>query len=179
MTEEIIKEELSNNFISALACCNGYMLSPKKHDYGVDFELGATSIRTEPSGGTRRFMNTERIDIQMKSTTFKNVVVHPDYINYPFEAKNYNDLIYVNNIDKGRIPRILVLFILPMEREKWVEVDAESLILRHSAYWYKPGADERETSNSSTIQVKIPKAQRFAVDTWPALIEKFYPKNDL
>ena len=87
MTEEIIKEELSNNYIGALACCKGYMLSKPQYDYGVDLVLSGVSKRTELSGKTRYMKNNQDIDIQMKSTTFDNVTQHDDFITYPFEAK--------------------------------------------------------------------------------------------
>lgn len=176
MTEEIIKEQLSNNFIKALAYCKGYMLTKPELDYGVDLVLSGTSKRTELSGEVRYMKNNQDIEIQMKSTTFARVALHPDFIGYSFEAKNYNDLVIVNNIWKSIVPRILVLFILPVEREKWVEVDEASLILRHSAYWYKPDETDGLTSNSSTKKVNIPRVNRFAVDTWPDLIAQFYPK---
>jgi hypothetical protein len=170
MTEEIIKEELSNNYIGALASCAGYMLSKPAHDWGVDFLISGTSVRTEPSGHTRRVSNGKYIEIQLKSTTFARISDYPDYISYPLEAKNYRDL-----LEKTPLPRILVLFVLPINTDEWVEVDKSSLILRHSAYWYVPDTQATNPANIATVQIHIPKTNRFDVDTWPQLYNKFFP----
>lgn len=170
MTEEKIKEELSNNYIGALASRAGYILTKPASDYGVDYYLSGTSMRTDKNGKSRMVSNGKPIEIQMKCTTLNTARITTDFVTYPLEAKTYNDLIPHDDT----VPRILVLVVLPAEIDKWVEVDSEGLILRHSAYWYKLENGVTETLNSFSIRINIPIGNRFTVETWPKLYAELY-----
>ena len=174
MTEEQIKEELSNNYIGALACYKGFLLTKPKDIGGVDFSLTRALTYTDPLGYKRFIQDGRHIEIQMKSTTWARVDDYPDAVGYNLESKTYNDLVY-RNVNIRATPLILVLFVLPKETEKWIEVNDSSLMLRHSAYWYLPEKTAQWTNNVSSIKIKIPKENRFAVDTWPNLFNKFHP----
>jgi hypothetical protein len=75
MTENDIKEQLSNNYIKIIAANKGYMLDKPEKDYGVDFMVSKTTIYTQPDGTTRYLKNNKYIDLQLKATTENGVII--------------------------------------------------------------------------------------------------------
>ena len=68
-------------------------------------------------------------------------------------------------------PRILVVLLLPGDRNRWITITQEELVLRHSAYWASlRGADE--TMNRSSLTVRLPVANLFDVDGLRRLMEQ-------
>jgi len=172
MTEEQIKEALSNNYIGTLASVEGFKLTKATDTGGVDYSVSRDLVVTNAFGEKRYIQAGNYIDIQLKSTTTKRIIESVDTIQFDLEAKSYNDLIMRR--DHGAAPLILVVFILPQATHDWVEVDEMNLMLRHRAYWYRPAQEERETSNRSSIRITISKQNRFLRDTWPKLYEQFF-----
>lgn len=53
MTEDHIKEQLSNNFIGILAANKGYMIDKPELDYGIDFQVSRSTVLKRPNGENR------------------------------------------------------------------------------------------------------------------------------
>lgn len=111
------------------------------------------------------------IDIQLKSTTASKVTITNGEIGYKLEEKTYNKLILRR--DKGNVPLILILFILPEEREDWVKVKSDELLLRKHAFWFYPDSSATFTGNKSSITIKIPQAQQLDIDFFPDILTHF------
>ncbi|MDI9356763.1 MAG: hypothetical protein QM536_07070 [Chitinophagaceae bacterium] len=66
MTEEKIKEQLSNRFIGILAAHKGFAIDKPESDAGVDYQLKKEYTYTTPQGQTRHTYDGRYIDIQLK-----------------------------------------------------------------------------------------------------------------
>ena len=94
-----------------------------------------------------------RIEFQAKATA--RDVVRDGHIHFPLPVKNYNDL-RLEAIN----PRILIVALLPLEVEDWVNQTDEELCLRHCSYWMSL-RPEPATSNQNTITVRLPLGNLF------------------
>lgn len=94
---------------------------------------------------------------------------------YDLRNKNYNDLV---DTDVGT-KRILVVLLLPTDKESWINQDAESLIMKKSAYWfYLEGQDPAENEEGTT-RIKIPKENLFSVENLDKIMKKIKDGGDL
>ena len=151
LTENHIKEGLSRAFILAVAHRAGLNCAFQAFDYGLD-----GSFRDVKTVGSRRVESGFSIDFQAKAS--ENCTLDDDFVTYSLESKSHKDLV------DGTVgaPRILIVLALPADKTKWLEVSAESLVLRRSAFWMSLRG-EAPTSNKTTQVVKIPRAQVFDV----------------
>lgn len=151
LTENHIKEGLSRAFILAVAHRAGLNCAFQAFDYGLD-----GTFREVKTVGNRRVESGFAIDFQAKAS--ENCTFEDDFVSYDLEAKSHKDLV------DGTVgaPRILIVLALPADKTKWLEVSAESLVLRRSAFWMSLRG-EAPTSNKTTQVVKIPRAQVFDV----------------
>lgn len=155
--EELIKENLSRKFIEAIASRKGFKCTKPDTDSGVD--LSVTRTVANIRNGSKRFTDTgEYVELQLKATTEKSISSEAKVVKYDLEAKTYNDL--VQRIKSGALtPLYLLVFVLPSDKTKWLEVTPAELKIRKIAYWYKPKDSEDFTDNKSTIRISIPKKQ--------------------
>ena len=175
MTENEIKEALSNNYVACIANKVGMKLISWKGEKGVDFKVIYSLKRTLPNGKTRLMESPYSCDIQMKATTTKSITIENDQIIYNLEAKNYNDLIYRKQI--GSTPLILILFILPEDENEWVKVLQDELILSKNAYWYYPTDDENEeVINTSSKTTYIPLKNKIDFSFFNSQIKNWVPE---
>lgn len=152
MTEEQIKEALSRGFIQLVANRDGFKCQKPDFDHGVD--LSITRSRAVNRGGRVRFLDTgEYIEVQLKATTEHSVERTNGFIKYDLEAKTYNDLIERRD---DVTPLFLVLFVLPTNSDVWLNVEAERLILRGCAYFYRPTPLDPPTENLHSRRISIP-----------------------
>ena len=172
MTEEHIKEQLSNRFIGILAANKGFVVDKPEQDYGVDFTLKKTN--TYISRGKPRYIHDGRyIDLQLKATTEGSVIDEALVIKYDLEAKSFNDL--VERQINGIAPLVLILFVLPSDRNLWVDINQSEIKLRKQAYWFTPPAGSVPTNNNSRIRIEIPKVNILGIDCFSILHQQFYP----
>ncbi len=68
-------------------------------------------------------------------------------------------------------PLILILFILPSEKDEWVNISEQELITKKCAYWFIPGHSEVSTTNSRKKRIWISKENLFNLETLNQLIE--------
>jgi hypothetical protein len=132
----------------------------REFDYGIDVTVHPIHRREN------RYIETGfNLDIQAKSTFRATVMA--DEVLYDLEVKSYDDL---RAIDVGT-PRILVLLVQPENELEWTEMDEEALRLRRCAYWISLKGRE-PTSNTETVRVSIPRANRFSVEALQGIMER-------
>ncbi len=145
------KEEMfSVAYCHAVGACAGLNCGQDMRDFGLDGSFSSVSQRKDghfsPDG--------LRIDYQAKSTS--SFEFDGDFVVYDLEVKNYRDLI-VTDISA---PRILILYLLPKNESNWMIHKEKEVIFRHGAYWYSLRG-MADTTNTSTIRIRIPKRQVF------------------
>ena len=92
------------------------------------------------------------IGIQLKATSSKSCYREDeDFVYYDLKVKNYNDLRRNSSESK-----FLTLLILPEEENEWINQTIDELIIRRNMYWLSLYGSP-ETTNTSTIRIKIPK----------------------
>lgn len=173
MTEEQIKEQLSNRFIGILAANKSFVLDKPEVDLGVDYQLKKTTSYVTPQGKTRYTYDSRYIDLQLKATTENSIVDEGHTIKYDLEVKSYNDL--VERQANGTAPLVLILFVLPHDPNSWVDIDDTEIRLRKQAYWFTPPIGASPTDNGYRIRIVIPKANMLGIDCFNNLHQQFYP----
>lgn len=171
MTEEKIKEYLSNNYVASIAGKSGFYLQKLDQDNGVDFMVRYEDVRIE-KGKYRYITSPNFCDIQLKSTTIKGIRENEEYIFYDLQIKNYNDLIDRRN--KGFAPLYLILFILPENKNDWVKVLKDKLVLSKHAFWYYPQESDKISSNLYTKTISIPKKNKLGTDFFKNKIDEWF-----
>jgi hypothetical protein len=151
LTQNHIKEGLSRAFILAVAHRAGLNCAFQAFDYGLD-----GTFRDVKMVGNRRVESGFSIDFQAKAS--ENCTFGDDFVTYDLEAKSHKDLV---DATVGA-PRILIVLALPEDESRWLEVSAESLVLRRSAFWMSLRG-QTPTTNKTRQVVKIPRAQVFDV----------------
>ena len=159
MTEELLsvadqEEALSRAYVRAIAARAGY--STAYYDYdrtGVDLRIQA--------GGAMR----PAIELQLKATV--NLTGPKDgHYHFPLQRKNYDELIVAT-----QTPRILLVMDLPQDSGEWLTTTVDHLILRKCAYWLNL-RPYPETTNTSSVTVKIPETNLFDVERLRYLMEQ-------
>lgn len=159
MTDALLKgpdlqEALSRVYARAVAARAGYVTAEYEQDRdGVDLRIQA--------GGALR----PALDLQLKATV--NLVASDDGdFRFPLKRRNY-DLLRIG----AQTPRLLVVLDLPRDEHRWITVTTDELVMRRRAYWLSlKGADE--TTNRSSVTVRIPKQNVFNVEGLRALMEQ-------
>lgn len=151
LTEEHIKEAISQKFIELIASNNGFGTDKPIQDYGTDLSISEKDFRLVNE--KKILYDTGReLKIQLKSTTEKSITIEKGIIKYDLDIKAYNDLIIRK---AAKTPLILLLFILPNDRGKWVNITENELIARKCAYWYLPDEQDKLTENKSSKRISI------------------------
>ena len=73
----------------------------------------------------------------------------------------------------------LVVFIMPKNKDEWLNQDINSLILKKCAYWVYLGGKPKVRDDESTTAVNIPKKNIFSVDTLNRLMTKIQNGGEL
>ena len=152
MTQAHRQEALCRAYVQAIAAQAGVLWSKTEPDYGIDLSLRLIEVQEN-----RRRDAGVQIDLQMKSTT--RAAVTDTEVRYDLDVQAYNDL----RDENCRCPRLLVVFIMPVELERWLSQTSEQLTLRHCAYWISLKG-QPPTTATSTIRIIIPMANIFTVD---------------
>jgi hypothetical protein len=174
MTENDIKEQLSNNYIKIIAANRGYLLDKPEKDYGVDFMVSRVFPYTN-NGSTRYLKDNKYIDIQLKATTENGVIIDnaSNTVKYTLEVKNFNDLVIRKN-SNNLTPLVLILYVLPVDRNNWVGINNNEILLRKSAYWYMPAEGTAISNNTSSVTISIPQANVLDIDCFDTFYQDFY-----
>ncbi len=148
------KEALSRAYVSAVVAGAGYTVAVQDFDRdGVDVQIRA--------GGDMR----PSLDLQLKAS------VHlkrgdDNKFHYPLRRRNYELL-----RKQSLVPRILVVLDLPAEKNHWVSVSIDKLVMRRCAYWvHLLGLPE--STNKETVSVTIYKKNRFDIKNLKNLMDQ-------
>jgi len=160
LTEQHIEEGLGRAYIMAISNRAGLTCEFPLSDFGIDGTISNISILEDG----RRFHDSFKIDFQLKSSI--NVELKDDVIKYALEVKNYNDLI---NTNVG-MPRILILFKLPQDRNTWLSINEEEMVLKNCAWWCSLRGNE-PTPNTSNKTIDIPRSQILTPETLRGLMD--------
>src|SRR5208282_238561 len=102
---------------------------------------------------------------QLKCTSMNEI----DDVNirFPLKLKNYDDL----RNELVMIPRLLVVVVVPESVDDWIEHEEEGLTLRRCGYWLSLRG-RSETTNETTVTVRLPRTNRLTVDALRDLMLK-------
>ena len=148
------KASLSVVYAKAVAARAGYVTSVP------DLDRDGVDLRIEAGGAMR-----PALDLQLKATA-RPAGTTGGSLSFALKRRNY-DLLRVNT----QTPRILVVLMLPSNRNRWMTITREELVLRRSAYWLSLRGGE-ETMNRSSLTVRLPVANLFDVDGLRRLMEQ-------
>jgi len=171
MTEEQIKEKLSNAFVRVVANYNGYKLTVPDDTGGVDFSVTYDRIQNR-GGKTRHIQSGEYVELQLKSTEEHRVIFEETHLKYDLEAKTFNDLI--ERFQMGNAPLVLVLAVLPDNRADWASVGDDNLNMNQKVYFFYPDDTMELTENANTIRISIPFDNKIGVDFFQNIFEEHY-----
>lgn len=161
MFETHIKEELSKSYANAVSAAAGINCQFYGRDYGQDGVFEDVTYYNDRKAYRQTGFG---IDFQLKATV--NATAKDGFYLYDLEMKNYLDLI---DTRVGR-PRILVLYILPKEKEEWVKVTNSETILKKCAYWCSLRGFPY-VNNKEKVRVRIPESQLLTAEELKRLME--------
>jgi len=146
------KERFSLAYISAVAAHAGYQVVESR-------AIDKDSIDGQLVGDEGR---RPRIEFQAKATA-REVLRH-DHVRFPLSIKNYDDLRL-----ESRVPRLLIVVVLPTHDDDWLVHSEDELRVRHCGYWVSL-AGRQATTNAASISVIIPRIQMFDTAQLSALM---------
>lgn len=153
---------MSTSFLKAVAAMSGTSLSYDIYDYGVDGTFRPVLI-----DGNRYYSTGFPLDFQLKASV--NWEIADNHVVYDLEAKTYTDMVRRRD-QEGAIPLILILLCLPDERELWLSISEEMLIMKKCCYWHLITGEPSD--NTSTVRIKIPTSNLFCPDALNELLSK-------
>jgi hypothetical protein len=146
MDENEQKQQLSIAYLHAVASAAGFACqAPGVDDDSVDRTLVARGWLHEKS-----VLRSPKIDVQLKSTSREPLGVGEDSFVFRLNRKNYDELRH-----QAMVPRLLVVMLLPLDPERWVEQDAERMLSRHAAY-YVSLAGRGDAGHRGKVPVELP-----------------------
>jgi hypothetical protein len=160
MTRAHRQEALSRAYVQAVAAQAGLLWGKTDLDYGIDLSLRSVGIQAN-----RRRDAGVQIDLQLRSTT--RAAVLETEVRYDLDVQTYNDL----RDENCRCPRLLVVFIMPAEEDRWLSQTQEELTLRHCAYWLALKGYPSTTA-TSTLRIAIPLTNNFSVEAVTHLLQR-------
>ena len=158
MTDEKRKEKISLSYLKTICAIKGISITENHDDEdGIDVYLSKT---LQLIGG-RRY--TAKIDVQLKSSS-NGYTEHKDYYAYPLKIKNYDDL----RAD-ATVKPYLFLLVLPSNEKEWVMHSIDKLVVKKCMFWMDL-TKMPESSNASSITVRIPKANAVSPEALEGLL---------
>ena len=148
------KEALSRVYAHAVAARAGYVTA------NYDLDRDGIDLRIQAGGAMR-----PALDLQLKATVNLDAL-DDGYFHFSLKRRNY-DLLRIET----QTPRLLVVLDLPRDKERWVTITEDELVLRRRGYWLNLKGLE-ETDNRSSVTVRIPVSNVFDVENLHALMEQ-------
>lgn len=169
ITEEHIKEALSLRYIELVTAYNGFKTSSSYPDYGTDLDIKEVDFRMENQH--KWYLETGReLKFQLKATTENSVIDDGDLIKYDLNASTYNDLL---SRKTSKNPLILILFVLPPDRNNWLNISDNELIAKKCAYWFFPDNTDLLTTNTDKKRISISKNNFISNEALNYLFENY------
>jgi hypothetical protein len=159
LTRNHRQEALCRAYVQAVAALTGLGTSVPTPDYGIDLCLRLIVRR-----GDQHLDAGVQTDLQLRSTTLANLSATG--VRYDLDVRTYESL-----RGASPVPRLLLVLVLPEEEERWLNLSADELVIRHAAYWMSlRGA--AATAATSSIRVTIPRANLFSIEAASALMNR-------
>ncbi len=173
LPENNIKAGLSCSYLKAVANVAGYLVrfTEPDEDFGIDATVSEVAERATGA----RYETGRNLIIQLKSTTLSHIRESDSEITYDLRNKNYNDLALASTYT----PKILVLFIMPNEKEEWLVHNIEMLMLKKCAYWMYLANKPQAQNENSTTAIHIDKGKVFSPDSLKQILAKVNAFGDL
>lgn len=143
------KEALNRAYVMAVAAAARCITSTPVPDHEkVDLTIRQTANHLE--------YNRVSLDLQLKATA--GDALKDDHVVYSLRKDDYNDLCD----DRVYNPRILVVYLLPKESERWLYQHDRAMLMKHCAYWMSLRGQTATAGSTKTVH--IPRSQVFNVD---------------
>jgi len=159
MTDNQIKEAISEAFIRLILSHDGFKIFKSEYDHGIDLTVGPTGILKTGKGETIIDDSDRRLDIQLKCTTEEHVRFERKHVEYDLRYKNYVQL--KNKAESKYIKILLIVFILPEDKGQWLKIVKNQMLLRKRCFWYLPDNSQippewKLKTKNSTVKILIP-----------------------
>jgi len=176
MTENQIKEAISEAFIRLILARDGFKINTPQYDHGIDLNVNPVDEITLPSGEKMLMDSGKILGIQLKCTTCKNVKFTEEFVEYGLRNKNYFEL--KSKCLSSYTKLILVVFILPDDQTKWMEIVQKHLLIRKHCFWYLPENDIISPTNllkkkDDEIKIEIP-IKNHLLDNFKSIYKMIY-----
>ena len=89
------------------------------------------------------------------------------------EVKNFNDLVARRSINEVT-PLLLIVIVLPMNLNDWIDENDARFIINAQKYWYYPDENTNFSSNRRTIRVEIPIDNQLTTATIAEIFNRFH-----
>jgi Domain of unknown function (DUF4365) len=147
-------ELLSKAYVRAVVAFAGGICVEPIPDFGIDLTIHHVASETGQYTDEGALIN-----LQLRSTTEATYDNDEDAYHYELDVKTYNHL----RKTAVRIPRLLILFVMPKEETIWVTQEREGMTIRNCAY-YLSLKGHPTTTNEQSITVAIPCKQIFSMN---------------
>ncbi len=163
ITEKHTQEQLSKAYAILVAGRAGVNLAyVREHDYGVD----GTFIPVK-TVNKKRVEAGYPLDFQLKATI--NCGIQSGHVIYDCEADTYNSLAD-RALSSGAVPILLLALCLPKDRNLWLLIDEDKLILQRCCYWFHITGPL--TGNKEEKRIFIPREQLFTPDALKDILSR-------
>ena len=109
----------------------------------------------------------------MKCTCAVSTYPDGDAFKYDLEVTAYNDLVTCWSTN-SYVKQLLILLVLPDDKDDWLRVGPEQLIARRAAYWYHPDPSEVMSENVSSVRIRIPLANVVSLSLFQDKFAEYY-----
>ena len=159
LPENDIKEELSYAYVHTLAARAGFSCDRTTKDrQSMD-----VIIHSEGPACEAPLFHQAQLGLQLKATA--SPPLSGNTIPFSLPIKNYNDLRTLNVI-----PRLLVVFIMPLEANQWVHHESEQHLLSRKCAYFLNLYGSPTVQNETSRTVHIPRANVLTVDSLAELM---------
>ncbi len=153
LTTQDRQEAFSRAYAAAIAAGAGYVT------YVPDLDRDSVDIGFCAGGAMR-----PNLHAQLKATI--NLRKSGEFLKLQLKKKNYDDL-RVATI----VPRIIIALDLPRREHSWLNISAQRLIIKRSAFWMSLRGMPDLPSGRESITIEIPLANQFDVDELKRLMQ--------
>jgi hypothetical protein len=151
MTLDDQKEQFSFAYVRAIAAVAQVAVTePELDDDSVDLNLrfrGGVGLIRSP-----------QLDVQVKCTA--SHLLDDGHLSFALKIKNYDELRPTNVL----VPRILVVVTVSQRLDEWLHHTDSELALRRCGYWISLRG-MADTANVSSVTLRVPKVNRFSVES--------------
>ena len=63
---------------------------------------------------------------------------------------------------------------MPKNKNQWVQINSNRLIIEKQAYWFLPSNSQQKSGNKDNVTIKIPETQIINETTFPQLFDSVY-----